>query len=216
MSCPIITWRTSQMERHRTKQRTITEIILRLQNPLSQTPLPPPPPPRCHRVTSVVPTATVEQPDTYCNSASSRARRDTGKPPNLEDKLLRPNISYARSPPQPPTPLTAPRERCTAFQAAFRGYRLRYRLRRLPAREAERAIRALHVNAHGFRRIAVFLVFFGLFFSLVFSSADVDFQRTVHQGLESHLGTVREPCALTTTQGRSCVGGRWFWIPHDR
>ncbi|CAM9245358.1 unnamed protein product, partial [Laminaria digitata] len=73
------------------------------------------------------------------------------------------------------------------FQAAFRGYRLRYRLRRLPAREAERTVRALHANAHGFRRIALFLVFMGLFFSLVFSSADVVFQRSVHQGLEHHL-----------------------------
>lgn len=91
-----------------------------------------------------------------------------------------------------------PHDRYTAFQAAFRGYRLRYRLRRLPAREAEKTIRALHANAYGFRRIAVFLVFFGLFFSLVFSSADVEFQRKVHQGLESHLGMVREPCTSTT------------------
>lgn len=74
---------------------------------------------------------------------------------------------------------------------------MRHRLRQLPAREAERAIRALHANAHGFRRIALFLVFVGLFFSIVFGGADVAFQRTVHQGLENHLSMVREPCALT-------------------
>lgn len=114
---------------------------------------------------------------------------------------MRPNHSHRRSPIRPPSP----RGRHTAFQAAYRGYRLRHRLRRLPAREAERTIRALHANAHGFRRIALFLVFAGLFFSIVFSSADVEFQRTVHQGLENHLSMVR--AVSVNGHARSCVGG---------
>lgn len=77
-----------------------------------------------------------------------------------------------------------------ALQAAFRGYCLRKRLRRLPAREAERAIRGLQSNAHGFRRMALFLLFFGLYLSLVFDAIDVSFQRTVVQGLKSHLDKV--------------------------
>ena len=76
-------------------------------------------------------------------------------------------------------------------QAAFRGYRLRDRLRHLPAREAERTIRALHANGRGFWRLTLFLVFFGLYFSLVFGGADVAFQRTVQQGLRDHLALVR-------------------------
>eukprot|EP00904_Undaria_pinnatifida_P010525 jgi/Undpi1/6602/HiC_scaffold_20.g09081.m1 len=76
-------------------------------------------------------------------------------------------------------------------QAAFRGYRLRDRLRRLPAREAEKTIQALHANARGFRRLALYAVFFGLYFSLVFGGADVAFQRSVQQGLRDHLELVR-------------------------
>lgn len=76
-------------------------------------------------------------------------------------------------------------------QAAFRGYRLRDRLRHLPAREAEKTIRALQANGRGFRRLALFLVFFGLYFSLVFGGADVAFQRSVQQGLRDHLALVR-------------------------
>lgn len=92
--------------------------------------------------------------------------------------------------PTPPPPL--PRRRSMSTQAAFRGYRLRDRLRRLPAREAEKTIRALHANDRGFRRLALFLVFSGLYFSLVFGGADVAFQRSVQQGLRDHLALVRE------------------------
>eukprot|EP00752_Nemacystus_decipiens_P012801 g11336.t1 len=75
-------------------------------------------------------------------------------------------------------------------QAAFRGYRLRERLRRLPAREAEKQIKALHRNARGFRRVGLFLVFAGLYFSLVFYGLDVSFQRSVQQSLKDHLKLV--------------------------
>ncbi|CAM9200045.1 unnamed protein product [Ascophyllum nodosum] len=76
-------------------------------------------------------------------------------------------------------------------QAAFRGYRLRMRLRRLPAREAERTIRGLQSNAHGFRRLGLFLVFCSLYLYVVFDAIDVSFQRTVVQGLRSHLAKVK-------------------------
>ena len=75
-------------------------------------------------------------------------------------------------------------------QAAFRGYRLRERLRRLPAREAEKQIKALHRNARGFRRVGLFLVFIGLYFALVFYGVDVSFQRSVQQSLKDHLKLV--------------------------
>ncbi|CAN0367876.1 unnamed protein product, partial [Ectocarpus fasciculatus] len=76
-------------------------------------------------------------------------------------------------------------------QAAFRGYRLRERLRRLPAREAEKQILGLHNNARGFRRVGLFLLFFGLYFALVFYSVDVAFQRSVQQALRDHLAGVK-------------------------
>ncbi|CAM9944052.1 unnamed protein product, partial [Hapterophycus canaliculatus] len=76
-------------------------------------------------------------------------------------------------------------------QAAFRGYRLRERLRRLPAREAEKQIKALHRNAKGFRRVGLFLAFFGLYIALVFYRADVPFERSVQQALRNHLARVR-------------------------
>lgn len=109
---------------------------------------------------------------------------------------------HTLSKPPVPTPPLYPygAETLTVLQAAFRGYRLRHRLQRLPAREAERTIRALHTNAHGFRRIALFLLFVGLFFSLVFGGADVAFQRTVHQGLKNHLAMVR----AVGVDGRKC------------
>lgn len=78
-------------------------------------------------------------------------------------------------------------------QAAFRGYRLRERLRRLPAREAEKQIKALHRNARGFRRVGLFLVFAGLYFALVFYGVDISFQRSVQQSLKDHLALVSRP-----------------------
>lgn len=78
-------------------------------------------------------------------------------------------------------------------QAAFRGYRLRERLRRLPAREAEKQIRALHRNARGFRRVGLFLAFAGLYFALVFYGVDISFQRSVQQSLTDHLAAVSRP-----------------------
>ena len=72
----------------------------------------------------------------------------------------------------------------------------------------------MHTNAQGFRRVALFLVFVGLFFSLVFSGADVAFQRTVHQGLENHLAMVREPCELMTPH--DLAFGTLFELPRDR
>ncbi|CAM9620546.1 unnamed protein product, partial [Ectocarpus sp. 13 AM-2016] len=76
-------------------------------------------------------------------------------------------------------------------QAAFRGYRLRERLRRLPAREAEKHILALHNNARGFRRVGLFLLFSGLYFTLVFYGVDVAFQRSVQQALRDHVAGVK-------------------------
>ena len=73
------------------------------------------------------------------------------------------------------------------FQAAFRGYRTRERLRMLPAREAECAIKALHRNSEGFRRLCTFLVFYALYFALVFTGFDIPFERAVEQGLRSHV-----------------------------
>ena len=87
-------------------------------------------------------------------------------------------------------PLRCPPPIAIACQAAFRGYRLRMRLRRLPAREAERTIRGLQSNAHGFRRLGLFLVFCSLYLYVVFDAIDVSFQRTVVQGLRSHLAKV--------------------------
>lgn len=75
-------------------------------------------------------------------------------------------------------------------QAAFRGYRLRERLRRLPARAAERTIRDLQRNTAGFRRLATFLVFYAIYFAMVFSSVDVSFERSVKQALQAHLESV--------------------------
>ncbi|CAM9584781.1 unnamed protein product [Ectocarpus sp. 4 AP-2014] len=79
----------------------------------------------------------------------------------------------------------------TLAQAAFRGYRLRERLRRLPAREAEKHILGLHNNARGFRRVGLFLLFSGLYFALVFYGVDVSFQRSVQQALRDHVAGVK-------------------------
>ncbi|CAM9849122.1 unnamed protein product, partial [Ectocarpus sp. 6 AP-2014] len=76
-------------------------------------------------------------------------------------------------------------------QAAFRGYRLRGRLRRLPAREAEKHILGLYNNARGFRRVGLFLLFSGLYFALVFYGVDVSFQRSVQQALRDHVAGVK-------------------------
>ncbi|CAM9204720.1 unnamed protein product, partial [Sphacelaria rigidula] len=76
-------------------------------------------------------------------------------------------------------------------QAAYRGYRLRQRLRMLPAREAEYAIKALHRNSEGFRRLGMFLIFYALYFALVFTGFDIPFERAVEQGLRSHVDSVK-------------------------
>ncbi|CAB1099211.1 unnamed protein product [Ectocarpus sp. CCAP 1310/34] len=74
-----------------------------------------------------------------------------------------------------------------ALVAAFRGYHLRERLRRLPAREVEKHILGLHNNASGFRRVGLFLLFSGLYFTLVFYVA---FQPSVQQALRDHVAAV--------------------------
>lgn len=76
-------------------------------------------------------------------------------------------------------------------QAAFRGYRLRKRLRMLPAREVESAIKALHSNAGGFRLLGMFLIFYALYFALVFTGFDIAFERAVEQGLRGHVNSVK-------------------------
>ncbi|CAM9746956.1 unnamed protein product, partial [Ectocarpus sp. 12 AP-2014] len=84
-------------------------------------------------------------------------------------------------------------------QAAFRGYRLRERLRRLPAREAEKHILGLHNNARGFRRVGLFLLFSGLYLALVFYGVDVSFQRSVRQALRDHVAGVKYGPGLDKT-----------------
>lgn len=60
----------------------------------------------------------------------------------------------------------------------------------LPAREAEYAIKALHRNSEGFRRLGMFLIFYALYFALVFTGFDIPFERAVEQGLRSHVDSV--------------------------
>lgn len=60
----------------------------------------------------------------------------------------------------------------------------------LPARDAECAIKALHRNSEGFRRLGTFLIFYGLYFALVFTGFDIPFEREVEQGLRRHVGLV--------------------------
>lgn len=57
--------------------------------------------------------------------------------------------------------------------------------------------------------MALFLLFFGLYLSLVFDAIDVSFQRTVVQGLKSHLDKVRGAFATAVLPQASCVSSRF-------
>lgn len=67
---------------------------------------------------------------------------------------------------------------------------MRERMRRLPARAAERAIRNLQRNAAGFWQLGIFLAFYSLYFAIVFRSIDVAFERSVGQALRAHVNAV--------------------------
>lgn len=132
--------------------------------------------------------------------------------PENRSVLYKPDVGGAHTNSKSPDSRTfplLPSLRSQQRQAAFRGYRLRERLRTLPAREAECTIKALRRNSDGFRRLGMYLVFYLLYFAVVFTGFDIKFERAVVQGLRGHTRSVSENASFVAIVTSTSFKGRF-------